>query len=108
MAFRIAGSIGFRETYAKGRPTLLEPIMAVEVITPEEYMGDVIADLTSRRASIQQMQPAAGKVQIIDALVPLSSMFGYSTALRSVTQGRATYAMQPDSYRVVESATAGK
>jgi elongation factor G len=108
MAFRIAGSIGFRETYAKGHPVLLEPIMAVEVITPEEYMGDVIADLSARRATINSMTPAAGKVQIIEALVPLSNMFGYSTSVRSVSQGRATYSMQPDSYRVLEGAPAGK
>jgi elongation factor G len=82
--------------------------MAVEVVTPEEYMGDVISDLTARRADIVQMCMAAGKTQVIDALVPLSSMFGYSTSLRSLSQGRATYAMQPDSYRVVETATASK
>ena len=76
--------------------------MAVEVVTPEEYMGDVISDLTARRGEILQMEAAAGKTQIIDALVPLSNMFGYSTTLRSVSQGRATYAMQPDSYRVLE------
>ncbi|NLO74490.1 MAG: elongation factor G [candidate division WS1 bacterium] len=108
LAFRIAGSIAFRETYARGRPTLLEPIMAVEVVTPEEYMGDVISDLTARRADIVQMNAAAGNTQVIDALVPLSSMFGYSTSLRSLSQGRATYAMQPDSYRVVEGATAAQ
>jgi elongation factor G len=77
----------------KARPVLLEPVMSVEVVTPEEYMGDVIGDLNSRRGKIQTMQ-MRGKAQVIKALVPLSEMFGYATDLRSRTQGRANYTMQ--------------
>ncbi len=93
MAFKIAGSIGFKEGAAKARPVLLEPIMDVEVVTPDEYMGDVIGDLNARRGKIQAMNPRSG-VQVIEALVPLAEMFGYATDLRSKTQGRATYTMQ--------------
>ncbi|HUU58958.1 MAG TPA: elongation factor G, partial [Phycisphaerae bacterium] len=101
MAFKIAASIGFQEVYAKARPVLLEPIMAVEVITPEDYMGEIINDLTSRRADIENMTEAAGGTKIIDAAVPLASMFGYSTSLRNLSQGRATYTMHPDRYQPV-------
>jgi elongation factor G len=93
MAFKIAGSMGFKEAARKAKPVLLEPIMNVEVVTPEEYMGDVIGDLNSRRGKIQSMEKR-GKAQIIKAQVPLSEMFGYATDLRSKTQGRATYTMQ--------------
>jgi elongation factor G len=93
MAFKIAGSIGFKEGAARAHPVLLEPIMEVEVVTPDDYMGDVIGDLNSRRGKIQSMNPRAG-VQVIEALVPLAEMFGYATDLRSKTQGRATYTMQ--------------
>jgi elongation factor G len=93
MAFKIAGSMGFKEAAKKAKPIILEPIMNVEVVTPEEYMGDVIGDLNSRRGKIQTMDKR-GKAQIIKALVPLSEMFGYATDLRSKTQGRATYTMQ--------------
>ena len=93
MAFKIAGSMGFKEAAKKAKPTILEPIMNVEVVTPEEYMGDVIGDLNSRRGKIQTMDKR-GKAQVIKALVPLSEMFGYATDLRSKTQGRATYTMQ--------------
>jgi elongation factor G len=93
MAFKIAGSMAFKEAAKKAKPVLLEPIMNVEVVTPEEYMGDVIGDLNSRRGKIQSMEKR-GKAQIIKAQVPLSEMFGYATDLRSRTQGRATYTMQ--------------
>jgi elongation factor G len=97
MAFKIAGSMGFKEAAKKAKPIILEPIMNVEVVTPEEYMGDVIGDLNSRRGKIQSMEKR-GKAQIIRAQVPLSEMFGYATDLRSRTQGRATYTMQFANY----------
>jgi elongation factor G len=97
MAFKIAGSIGFKEGAKKATPVLLEPIMAVEVVVPEEYMGDVIGDLNSRRGRIMGMDSRGG-AQIVESHVPLSSMFGYATDLRSATQGRATYSMVFDHY----------
>jgi len=93
MAFKIAGSMGFKEAAKKAKPVILEPIMNVEVVTPEDYMGDVIGDLNSRRGKIQSMEKR-GKAQVIRSQVPLSEMFGYATDLRSRTQGRATYTMQ--------------
>lgn len=93
MAFKIAGSMAFKDAAKKAKPVLLEPIMSVEVVTPEEYMGDVMGDLNSRRGKIQSMEKR-GNAQIIRAEVPLSEMFGYATDLRSKTQGRATYTMQ--------------
>lgn len=100
MAFKIAGSMAFKEAARKADPALLEPIMAVEVRTPEDYMGDVIGDLNSRRGQIRSMTDAVG-VKVIDALVPLSEMFGYVGDLRSKTQGRAVYSMTFDSYAEV-------
>ena len=97
MAFKIAGSMGFKEGARKAGPALLEPIMAVEVVVPEEYMGDVIGDLNSRRGRVLGMN-ARGGAQIIEAHVPLSCMFGYATDVRSATQGRATYSMVFDHY----------
>ena len=97
MAFKIAGSMVFKEGAKRANPVLLEPVMKVEVRTPEEYMGDVIGDLNSRRGMIQRMDDATG-VKVIQALVPLSEMFGYVGDLRSKTQGRAVYSMQFDSY----------
>jgi len=97
MAFKIAGSMGFKEAAKKAKPIILEPIMNVEVVTPEEYMGDVIGDLNSRRGKIQSMEKR-GKAQVIRSQVPLSEMFGYATDLRSRTQGRATYTMQFSNY----------
>jgi len=97
VAFKIAGSMAFQDAYKRARPVLLEPVMAVEVVTPEEYMGDVIGDLTSRRGRVQHMEARSG-AQVISAKVPLSEMFGYATDLRSVTQGRANYTMQFDAY----------
>jgi elongation factor G len=105
MAFKIAGSMGFKEGAAKAHPVLLEPIMEVEVVTPEEYMGDVIGDLNSRRGKIHAMNPRGG-VQVLEAHVPLADMFGYSTDLRSKTQGRATYTMQFAHYAQVPSSIA--
>jgi len=98
MAFKIAGSMAFKEALRRAKPVLLEPIMSVEVTTPDEYMGDVIGDLNSRRGSVGGMDQR-GNSQIVRAHVPLSEMFGYSTDLRSRTQGRATYSMQFDSYQ---------
>ena len=105
MAFKIAGAMVYREGVRKASPVLLEPIMSVEVRTPEEYMGDVIGDLNSRRGTIQSMDDASG-VKVVRALVPLSEMFGYVGDLRSKTQGRAVYSMQFDSYDEVPRAVA--
>ncbi len=97
MAFKIAGSMGFKDGARKAGPVLLEPIMAVEVVTPEEYLGDVMGDLSSRRGKIEGMNPRKD-AQVIKATVPLSEMFGYATQLRSMTQGRALYTMQFSHY----------
>jgi elongation factor G len=97
MAFKIAGSMAFKDAAQKARPVLLEPVMRVEVVVPEEFMGDIIGDLNSRRGHIQSMD-ARGGTQIINARVPLSEMFGYATDMRSRTQGRATYSMHFDRY----------
>jgi len=105
MAFKIAGSMGFKGGAAKAGPVLLEPIMDVEVIVPEDFMGDVIGDLNSRRGKIQSME-ARGAMQAVKAEVPLAEMFGYSTDLRSATQGRATYTMQFDHYEQVPGSIA--
>ncbi|NQX11914.1 elongation factor G [Microbacteriaceae bacterium VKM Ac-2855] len=105
MAFKIAGSMAFKEAARKAQPVLLEPLMAVEVRTPEEYMGDVIGDLNSRRGMIQSMEDASG-VKVIRANVPLSEMFGYIGDLRSKTSGRAVYSMTFDSYAEVPKAVA--
>ena len=98
MAFKIAGSIGFKDAMQKGGPVLLEPVMKVEVITPEEFTGEVIGDLSSRRGNIEGMSPRSGGVTAVTGLVPLSEMFGYATDLRSATQGRATFTMEFDHY----------
>jgi len=100
LAFKIAGSIAFKEGAKKANPVLLEPIMEVEVTTPEEFMGDVIGDLNKRRGRVQGME-ARGNAQVIRALVPLAEMFGYATDLRSMTQGRATYIMKFSHYEEV-------
>jgi elongation factor G len=107
IAFKIAGSMAFREASKKANPVLLEPVMSVEVVTPEEYMGDVIGDLNSRRGKIQEMS-RRGAVQAIKTVVPLSDMFGYATDLRSKTQGRATYTMQFARYEEVPKQIAEK
>jgi elongation factor G len=100
MAFKICGSINFKEAAKKAHPILLEPIMAVEVVTPEDYMGDVIGNLSSRRGKVEGMDQR-GTNQVVHAQVPLAEMFGYATDLRSRTQGRATYTMQFNSYQEV-------
>ena len=100
LAFEIAARAAFREGAAKANPVLLEPLMKVEVVTPEEYMGDVIGDLNSRRGQIQEMN-TRGNANVIDAMVPLANMFGYVNNLRSLTQGRANYSMQFDHYEEV-------
>jgi elongation factor G len=105
MAFKIAGSMAFKEAARQANPVLLEPLMAVEVRTPEEYMGDVIGDLNSRRGQIQSMDDASG-VKVVRALVPLSEMFGYIGDLRSKTSGRAVYSMTFESYAEVPKAVA--
>jgi elongation factor G len=105
MAFKIAGSMVFKEAARKAQPVLLEPLMAVEVRTPEEYMGDVIGDLNSRRGQVQSMEDATG-VKVVSALVPLSEMFGYVGDLRSKTSGRAVYSMTFETYAEVPKAVA--
>ena len=100
MAFKIAGSMAFKEAMAKADPVLTEPIMSVVVITPDEYLGDIIGDLTARRGNITGMEQQNG-VQQVSAFVPLSNMFGYATDMRSRTQGRGVYTMQPSHYEVV-------
>jgi elongation factor G len=105
LAFKIAGSLGFKAGTQKAHPVLLEPVMAVEIVTPAEFMGDVMGDLNSRRGHIAGMEPR-GTSQIITATVPLSTMFGYATDLRSATQGRATYTMQFKHYAEVPSSIA--
>jgi elongation factor G len=97
MAFKIAGSMAFKDAAKKAAPVLLEPVMRVEVVVPEEFMGDINGDLHSRRGRIQSLE-ARGSTQIVNARVPLSEMFGYATELRSRTQGRATYTMHFDRY----------
>jgi elongation factor G len=100
LAFKIAGSMAFKEAARKADPVILEPMMSVEVTTPEDYMGEVIGDLNSRRGQIQAMEERSG-ARVVNALVPLSEMFGYVGDLRSRTQGRASYSMQFDSYAEV-------
>ncbi|OXZ25906.1 elongation factor G [Finegoldia magna] len=100
MAYKIVGSMGFRAAVAKAKPILLEPAMKVEITTPDEYLGDVMGDVSSRRGKIDGMNPKNG-VHVLDAFIPLAEMFGYATDLRSKTQGRATYSMQFDHYEQV-------
>jgi elongation factor G len=105
LAFKVAGSMAFKEAAKRAHPVLLEPMMAVEVVTPSEFMGDVMGDLSSRRGHIEGMEQR-GSAQVIGALVPLATMFGYATDLRSTTQGRATYTMQFKHYAEVPAAIA--
>jgi elongation factor G len=105
IAFKIAGSMAFKDAMQRGKPVLLEPMMKVEVVTPEPYMGDVIGDLTARRGQIEGMEQQ-GAIRVIRALVPLAEMFGYATDLRSATQGRATYTMEPSHYAEVPASIA--
>jgi len=105
IAFKIAGSMAFKQAAKKASPVLLEPIMAVEVVTPEEFMGEVIGNISSRRGKILGMEPR-GTAQVIGAQVPLAQMFGYATDVRSMTQGRATYTMQFSHYEPVPQSIA--
>jgi elongation factor G len=107
MAFKVAGSMAWKEAMKRAKPKLLEPVMAVEVVTPEEYLGDVMGDLNSRRGRIENLEPR-GNAQTIRARVPLAEMFGYATDLRSTTQGRATFTMQFDRYEEVPQSIAGE
>jgi elongation factor G len=106
-AFKIAGSMAFKEAMRKAKPRLLEPVMAVEVVTPEDYLGDVMGNLNSRRGRVENLEPL-GNSQTIKASVPLSEMFGYATDVRSMTQGRATFTMQFDHYEEVPQSIAAE
>jgi elongation factor G len=97
MAFKIAGSMAFKDGCKKADPVILEPVMRVDVVVPEEYMGDVMGDINARRGKIEGMEPR-NNMQVIRGFVPLSEMFGYATELRSRTQGRGTFTMQFDHY----------
>lgn len=108
MAFKVAASMAFKDGMRKANPIILEPMFKVEVVTPEEYMGDVMGDINSRRGRIEGMEARIGGAQAINAMVPLSQMFGYSTDLRSATQGRATYTMIFDHYEEVPASIAKK
>jgi elongation factor G len=98
MAFKIAASMGFKKGALQAKPVLLEPVMKVEVVTPEDFMGDIVGDLNRRRGIINGMEDAPGGIKVVDAQVPLSEMFGYATSMRSLTQGRASYSMEPLRY----------
>ena len=100
MAFKIAASLALRNAVKKCNPVLLEPLMSVEVVMPEEYLGDIMGDITSRRGRVDGME-ARGNAQVVKAFVPLAEMFGYATSLRSNTQGRGTYSMHFDHYEEV-------
>jgi len=99
-AFKMAGSMAFQEACRKAKPVILEPIMKVEVLTPEQYMGDVIGDLNAKRGQIQEMTDRA-QMKVVKAIVPLASMFGYATSLRSMSQGSASYTMEFGHYAEV-------
>jgi elongation factor G len=105
MAFKIAGSMAIQDAAKVAGIKILEPVMELEVVTPEDYMGDVIGDLSARRGKIESMD-ARGPARVVNALVPLAEMFGYATDLRSRTQGRANYSMQFHSYQEVPTAAA--
>jgi elongation factor G len=107
MAFKVAGSMAFKNAMQRAKPKLLEPVMAVEVVTPEEYLGDVMGDLNSRRGRVEGLEPR-GNAQAIRARVPLATMFGYATDMRSMTQGRANFTMQFDRYEDVPESIAGE
>jgi elongation factor G len=107
MAFKVAGSMAFKEALKRAKPKLLEPVMAVEVVTPEDYLGDVMGDLNARRGRIENLEPR-GNAQVIQARVPLAAMFGYATDLRSTTQGRATFTMQFERYEEVPQSIASE
>jgi len=103
-AFKIAGSLALQEAVKRAKPVILEPVMKVEILTPEQYMGDVVGDVNSKRGQIQEMEDRGegnARVKVIRAMIPLASMFGYATALRSMSQGRASYNMELDHYEEV-------
>ena len=108
MAFKVAASMGFKEGVQKGGPVLLEPIMKVEVVAPGDFVGDVIGQLSTRRAEIQGMEMRPGNAQAVRAIVPLAEMFGYATQLRSATQGRGVFTMEFDHYSPVPANVAEK
>jgi elongation factor G len=99
IAFKIAGSMAFREGMAKAGPVLLEPMMMVEAVVPEEFVGDIVGDFSSRRGEIEGLESHNNNVTAVQAVVPLAEMFGYATTLRSITSGRGTFTMQFDSYQ---------
>jgi elongation factor G len=105
MAFKLAASVGFKEGVRKSQPAIVEPIMRVEVVTPEEFLGDVLGDLNARRGHIEGIE-TRGNAQVIRAYVPLADMFGYTTDLRSMTQGRAASTMEPSHYDFVPQSLA--
>jgi len=107
-AFKIAGSKGVKAAMRKAKPILLEPIMKIEVTTPDQYMGDVVGDINSKRGQIQEMKDRPPDIKVIDALVPLAEVFGYATKLRSLSQGRASYSMEFDHYAEVPGNIAAK
>jgi elongation factor G len=107
IAFKVAGSMAFKAAMERAKPKLLEPVMAVEVVTPEDYLGDVMGELNSRRGRVEGLEPR-GNAQAIRARVPLATMFGYATDLRSQTQGRATFTMQFDRYEEVPQTIASE
>src|SRR4030095_14134189 len=107
MAFKVAGSMAFKEAMKRAKPKLLEPVMAVEVITPEDYLGDVMGNLNSRRGRVESLEPV-GNGRVIKAVVPLAEMFVYATDLRSMTQGRAEFTMQFDRYEEVPQSIASE
>jgi elongation factor G len=101
MAFKIAASMAFKEGVQKGGPVLLEPMMKVEVVVPEEFLGDIIGQVNSRRGNVLGMEMRPGNAQAVRAMVPLAEMFGYATELRSATQGRGVFSMEFDHYQPV-------
>ena len=101
IAFKLAASIGFNEGVRKALPTILEPVMEVEIVVPSEYLGDVMGDINGRHGGIQSVECRGGEMQVVSAIVPLAEMFGYSTEVRSRSQGRATFTMQFKSYEPV-------
>ena len=107
MAFKIAGSLGMREALKRANPILLEPVMSVEVVTPAEFLGEILGDLSGRRSQIGNME-LQGDIQVVSAFTPLSEMFGYATDTRSITQGRASYTMEFDHYDPVPASLVEK
>jgi elongation factor G len=101
MSFKVAGSMAFKEGVQRGAPVLLEPVMRAEVVVPEDHIGDVSGDLSSRRANIEGIEPRSGQSQAIQAKVPIAEMFGYATNLRSMTHGRGVFTMEFDHYAQV-------